>query len=101
MLYSLIEITVCFFAVLGIYFTVSHMINTRVFKNSGIYAKITVYSIKNRHDTEYALRNLMCRVHRGAFCGIANTVVIKKSVAADEKIIEKLSAEFGNLEKEE
>ena len=95
------EIVICFFAVLGIYFSATRFFDCYTAKRSGIRAKITVFGIDNCKNAEYAIRILACQIAHSPMCGIIHSVEINQSATDDCELIDRLSCEFKNIKKDE
>lgn len=101
MLYLLAEIIVCFFAVLGIYFSAVRMFDCYTAKRSGIKAKITVHGINNSKNAEYAIRILACQIAHSPLCDIIQSIEITSSATDNGELVDRLACEFENIKKEE
>ena len=92
------EIILCFFAILGVYFLVTKIIDGAVAKNAPSENFIYI-DWCDKDDLEYLVRFFESRVVHGDLDGLVNGIIIGSKVGVDAAEFDKLSKEFDNIRK--
>lgn len=93
---SVAEILLCFFAVLGMYFTVS-FISDRVTIRSAPSKTLLYIEQCDSENLEYLIRFYQSRLINGDFSGTINGILLPRNIGLDVETEEKLCAEFENI----
>ncbi len=93
---AVFEILMCLFAVLGVYFTVTRILDCVTIKNAPAKCMIVVETCK-KEDFEYLVRFLECRFADGDYGKIVESIGVLKDLDVSEEVLSKLSREFGNI----
>lgn len=99
MLYFALKILLCFFAILGIFFSVRAAADFFTLRRAGLILRLSVIRIssKDAAGREYALRILESVLSHGPLRDVTDRIVLYGVTDSDAEVFEKLQAEFGNL----
>lgn len=99
MLYFTLKILLCFFAILGVFFSVRAAADFFTLRRTGLILCLSVIRIssKDAAGREYALRILESVLSHGPLRDVTDRIVLYGVTDSDAEVFEKLQAEFGNL----
>lgn len=95
---AVLQITVCFFSVIGLYFFVTH-ITDGVVKRNAPSESLVLIEYCNPDDLEYLVRYYESRIVGGDFQGLVNGIAIARTVSADEEVLDRLMTEYENIKR--
>ena len=101
MLYVVLEIILCFFAIVGIVCTVFEFFDLYTAKKSGLALDVHIKNAENIPNPEYSVRVLESMLNHSALYGITQNIIIPKQFFADDILFEKLALQYKNIRKEE
>lgn len=99
MLYFALKILLCFFAILGVFFSVRAAADFFTLRRAGLILRLSVMNISSKDAVrrEYALRILESVLSHGSLRDVTDRIVLYGVTDSDAEVFEKLQAEFGNL----
>ncbi len=93
---AVIDIFLCFFAVLGLYFSVTKLTDRVAAKNAPSKCIIVIEGCAE-DSVEYLIRFFESRLLYGDFEPFFDGITISPSVHADDALISRLAEEYGNI----
>lgn len=90
------EIFLCFFSVLGLYFTVTYISDSITIKNAPSSTLLYIEQCDSE-NLEYLIRFYQSRLINGDFSGLINGILLPRNCGLDMKTQEKLCKEFKNI----
>lgn len=93
---AVIDIFLCFFAVLGLYFSVTKLTDRIAAKNAPSKCIIVIEGCQE-DSIEYLIRFLESRLLYGEFEAFFDGITISPTLHADDSVISRLSEEYGNI----
>ena len=93
MLYFTLKILLCFFAILGVFFSVRAAADFFTLRRAGLILHLSKDAVRR----EYALRILESVLSHGPLRDVTDRIVLYGVTDSDAEVFEKLQAEFGNL----
>lgn len=98
MLYLVFELIIYLFAIIGVMYFVTGVIDNYTVKKAGLRCSLVVERVDDS-DIEYAVRILEGIITREELYSFLDSVIIPYSVSGNDEIIERLSKEFGNIKR--
>ncbi len=98
MLYIAFELVICFFAIIGVMYLAFGIVDTYTTRKCGAHCSIVIDRVDSG-DIEYAIRIIEGIVTRDELYGFVDSVVVPREVCDDDRMIELLGKEFGNIKR--
>ncbi len=92
----MLQIIIVFFAIMGVYDFIRHLLDTYVQKKSGSSCKIYVESCESE-NVEYLIRFAESRFIFGDYSEIFDGIVLSENVKTDREVFDRLSEEYDNV----
>ena len=92
----MLQIIIIFFAIMGVYDFIRHLLDTYIQKKSGATCKVYVESCE-KENVEYLVRFAESRFVFGDYSGIFDGIVLSDSVNTDKDVLERLRGEYDNV----
>ncbi len=101
MLYIVLEIILCFFAIVGIVCTVFGFFDLYTAKKSGLVLDVHVKNSEDIPNPEYSVRVLESMLNHSALYDMTQNIIVPKKFFADDTLFEKIALQYKNIRKEE
>lgn len=93
---AIIEIFICFFCVIGLYFCVTRISDGFIKKNAPSKSLILIEEC-DEQNLEYLIRFYQSRIVNSDFDGLICGIAVGKSTGVDQAFVDRLNLEYGNI----
>ncbi len=101
MLSFVVDIMVCFFAVIGATLSVIHLFDIYTAKKTGLSVDIRINSVSSPENGEYAVSILQSLINHSALGKLTRNITVPKDIFISDQLPERLFLQYKNLKKEE